>query len=364
MAAGLFLWCCVAASPAEAGTTDFTVTKTADTNDGFCNSDCSLREAIIRANVSGADSVFVPAGVYKLTIQGDDDLAAMGDLDVRRGMSIRGDGARSTIIDGNGIDRVFHTPFQNASTPFNFGVFDVKITGGRTPGPGGGIFHDADDANLVVGTSTIAGNRSTGGPGGGIDAQRGPATINRSTISGNRAPAGTGGGIFSGGAGGALLTVKNSTISGNTARFAGAIITYDGADIRDSTIAYNSSRDDTGGIFSNGATIHLKNTIVSNNKGPASFLKNCGGGPLPISDGNNLEKGTSCGLDEMGDINADPKLGELRNNGGPTKTHHLRSGSPAIDAAGFPFEPTDQRGVTRPQGPGPDIGAFERFFNG
>ena len=56
-------------------------------------------------------------------------------------------------------------------------------------------------------------------------------------------------------------------------------------------------------------------------------------------------------------------LAPLANNGGPTKTHALPAGSPAIDAIP-PFDPgctgTDQRGVARPRGAGCDIGAFER----
>ena len=57
----------------------------------------------------------------------------------------------------------------------------------------------------------------------------------------------------------------------------------------------------------------------------------------------------------------DPKLGPLKDNGGPTQTLALRRGSPAIDAANpQDFPPTDQRGVSRPQGEGPDIGAYER----
>jgi hypothetical protein len=60
-------------------------------------------------------------------------------------------------------------------------------------------------------------------------------------------------------------------------------------------------------------------------------------------------------------------LGPLASNGGPTQTHALNAGSVAIDAGdpGVPgsgataCETTDQRGITRPQGPGCDIGAFE-----
>jgi hypothetical protein len=58
----------------------------------------------------------------------------------------------------------------------------------------------------------------------------------------------------------------------------------------------------------------------------------------------------------------DPRLGALAVNGGPTRTHALLAGSPAIDAAGGDPCPTDrdQRNTERPQGGACDVGAFER----
>ena len=90
-------------------------------NDGFC----TLREAIIAANSdkksgnkpgeciagSGADTIILPAGTYTLsrTDNGKEDAAATGDLDIVESLTIIGDGAAVTIIDGNGItDRIFH----------------------------------------------------------------------------------------------------------------------------------------------------------------------------------------------------------------------------------------------------------------
>ena len=77
----------------------FPVTKTADTNDGTCDPDCSLREAIRAANANvGADDVPVPAGTYLLTLG---SLIVLDDLD------IAGTGQASTIIDGNASFGVF-----------------------------------------------------------------------------------------------------------------------------------------------------------------------------------------------------------------------------------------------------------------
>src|SRR6476646_5626626 len=91
------LLCLAAAAPTSAAT--FTVTKTADTNDGACNADCSLREAIIAANATaGLDVITVPAGTYTLTRSGVDNNAANGDLDVTDPLTINGAGQGSTII--------------------------------------------------------------------------------------------------------------------------------------------------------------------------------------------------------------------------------------------------------------------------
>jgi len=78
--------------------------------------------------------------------------------------------------------------------------------------------------------------------------------------------------------------------------------------------------------------------------------------------GYNLTDDTSCGFTEPGDlVVADAMLGPLQDNGGPTETHDLLPGSPAIDAGSMDCPPpdTDQRGVARPQGMDCDIGAVE-----
>jgi len=115
-AAGLGAWrrpvrgvgVAVAAVP-DARAANFTVTKTADTADGICDADCSLREAIIAANAGpGADIITLPAGTYTLTIAGaNEDDAATGDLDIKGDLMINGATGATTIIDGGAIDRVF-----------------------------------------------------------------------------------------------------------------------------------------------------------------------------------------------------------------------------------------------------------------
>ena len=352
----------VPARPARAGQTTFVVTKTADTNDGSCEQeDCSLREAIVAANAAAGSDVEVPAGTYKLTIGGrNEDDGATGDLDIRAGTTIRGDGARKTIVDGRGIDRVFHTPIVGlAPTPFTVGVFGLTITGGAIPDSvGGGIAHHARGATLNLSESTVRGNSAL--QGGGIQSGGGQGfeetvAIRRSTISGNRAPGGQGGGIQNT----ENLTLENVTVSGNASLFGGGIMQNGTARITNSTIAFNKAQQPGGGMTVSSPTTTpttLKNTIVANNA--SDFEKNCS---RPVnSEGNNLEKGATCGFVQAGDKKGDPKLGPLADNGGPTNTHALLQGSPAIGAGGTPFPATDQRGVARPQGAANDIGAVEK----
>ncbi len=89
---GLFL--ATGGQPVEAAT--LTVTKGADTNDGVCDADCSLREAIGAANAAfGADTVELPAGTYTLNLAGAGE-DATGDLDITGDLTINGAGAAAT----------------------------------------------------------------------------------------------------------------------------------------------------------------------------------------------------------------------------------------------------------------------------
>ena len=161
-------------------------------------------------------------------------------------------------------------------------------------------------------------------------------TITNSTIIGNTATSELGGGgIFNQLVGGApTLNLVQVTVAGNQAPV--------GATIRRTS-----------------GTVNARAVIAANPLGST----NCNG--TITSQGFNLEfPGTSCGFE----VQADPQLGPLANNGGPTMTQALPSTSPAVDAvtAGCPPPPNDQRGVTRPQDGNPggavacDIGAFER----
>ena len=109
------------------------------------------------------------------------------------------------------------------------------------------------------------------------------------------------------------------------------------------------------------ATLNLQNTIVANNGDFGCFLAPFGAGAVVLNSlGNNVFTDGTCFPIASDQIVADAGLGSLADNGGPTLTHALLAGSPAIDAADDGVCPaTDQRGVPRPQGAACDVGAFE-----
>jgi hypothetical protein len=183
-------------------------------------------------------------------------------------------------------------------------------------------------------------------------------TIVNSTISDNTASEGAG--FYNAGAN--TLTITNSTLSGNAAPAAGGgsfnIGTLQSAN---STLSDNSSSLG-GGVFNIG-TLRLGNTVLKAG-GSGVNISNSGG--TVISLGYNLSSDDGGGfLMGPGDqVNTDPLLGQLQNNGGPTFTHELLPGSPAIDAGDPNFTPPpffDQRGpgFDRVVSGRIDIGSFE-----
>lgn len=362
----------MAVAPAAASAATFTVTKTADTNDGACApTNCSLRDAISAANaLGGTNSITLPAGHYSLSIPGTAETAnATGDLDVAAStnLNITGVGARTTIIDGAGIDRVFQV--LNGAT---LNMSGVTVTGGvvHTTGSdyaGGGI--EGDHASTIaLSDVSVSGNQAEHGGGIWID---GALDLTRVLVSNNTAlpltaQAGEGGGINT--IGSAHSTLTDVTITGNqaqqgfTAGSDGGGATLYNATLVNVTIAGNSitaSSHGEGGGLESDSSVTVANTIVAGNVA-GSAPDNCTGG-VSTSSAYDLDSGTDCGFTGTGDLqNANPMLGALANNGGPTDTLALSTGSPAIDAAtntGCPA--VDQRGVARPQGAACDIGAYE-----
>jgi hypothetical protein len=232
-------------------------------------------------------------------------------------------------------------------------VTNSTFSGNSAGHYGGGI---ANARTLTVTSSTFSGNNATLGGGGIFNFGESTLTVSNSTFSGNSS-SDPGGGIATGG----TATVTNSTFYGNTSSNYGGGIASGGNGatliLTNSTFSANSATFDGGGILNdNFGTLTLRNTIVADSPSGG----NCGneGSAIFIDGGGNLSwPDTTCP-----GINSDPRLDPagLRNNGGPTQTIALLTGSAAIDAAVDGNCPTtDQRGVLRPQGPHCDIGAFE-----
>ncbi|MGB7209149.1 MAG: FG-GAP-like repeat-containing protein [Pyrinomonadaceae bacterium] len=362
----------------------FVVTKTADTNDGACDADCSLREALA---VSGnVDSIsFSPLFNTQQTIS---LLNALPDITTS--ISIQGPGANLLTVrrsDTAGDFRIFNIP----GSGLNIAISGMTISNGRAiNGFGGGIY---STSNLMLTNCAITNNESVGNTvgGGGVLLAFADGAFTNCTFSGNAGGV-QGGGIDYHGDGGFTLRMVNCTVSGNRANGAGlgggishgSVNGNSTVELVNSTIAgntaNNSQGNSAGGIYTvaiNGgsvATTTLRNSIIANNaivNLRTSFANN--GTPIFTSQGFNLSSDNGGGfLASSGDqINQNPLLGPLTiSNGGTTPTHALLLGSPALDKGNSSGSSTDQRGVgfTRPVdllianasgGDGSDIGAFE-----
>jgi predicted outer membrane repeat protein len=221
---------------------------------------------------------------------------------------------------------------------------------------------------VTVSNSTLSGN-SAGDPGGGI-ANYGTLTVSNSTLSGNSAYAG--GGIFNYNPG--MLTVSNSTLSGNSANYGGGgIYTDRSRTVTLTNVTLTDNRSGTGGagggLFVGSGLPVLHNTLIAGNfRGATGTTRDDVSGALDpngdynlIGDGSGMT-GLSNGVNgnQVGSasIPINPLLGPLQDNGGPTFTHALMPGSPALNA-GDPSQlgVADQRGVLRSGGV--NIGAYE-----
>jgi len=381
-----------------------TVTNTNDSGPG------SLRQAL--ADVNDGDTInFAIAGTIGLT---------SGELLVSRSITISGPGATNLGVNANAGSRVFHiAPGRTVA------ISALTITNGYANNQpvldGGGIYND--HATLTVGNCTISNNSAFRDGGGVHNAGAATMTLNDCVITGN-ATGNDGGGVCNDGTGGAaILGINNSTVSNNTA-YHGAGICNDGRlkgatllQITDTTFNNNSAGDDAGAILNiadTKGTAILSNCTVSGNSAQSyggginnvagltvsntTFSGNSAnfggsiaiGNPVTVSIGDTVLKAGKMGgniyndggtvisrgynlssdngggyLNGPGDqINTEPLLGPLQDNGGPTLTHALLPGSPAIDAGDPNFTPPpvyDQRGpgFSRVVNGGIDKGAFE-----
>jgi hypothetical protein len=312
-----------------------------------------LRGTITGNSVTSTCSVCAPQG---------GGIAAVGDTRLRNTQLAGNSSGSSGLYGGAGGMRVFDAT--------SVAIYSSSILGNHADSAGGGILPSEYGYLLIDGT-TISGNDAgnqggTDEGGGGVLCLACALTVTSSTVSGNTAGAGGGGIMIAfGDYAPSAPAIQNTTISGNTAEEGGGLMLDGGSPtISNSTIAFNNATVRGAGVSATyySYTVELQSTIVSNNmtganerdvfvfgavNGANNVIPNADGSPAPMP----------------GDtITADPLLQPLANNGGPTLTHALGDGSPAIDmgndAAGLVF---DQRGnpYTREFGAAADVGAFE-----
>ncbi len=375
-------------------TVPMTVTNSNDSGPG------SLRDIINNA-CPGGTITFAPNLVSPITL-------TTGELLINKSLTITGPGANALAISGNwnhsGIlpySRVFHIQPNNTVS-----ITDLAITNGypRVFTGGGGVFNEGtlaltncnvydndtvgygggvwNQGVLTMTNCNVYGNEASDGYGGGVD-NHGTLTMTNCNVYNNGSVRGAAGGINNAG----TSNITNSTLSGNSTWGGGGGVYNKGTlTLTNVTLTNNTTSGGSGGgIYQSGGTVSLRNTIVAGNfKGysPNTTANNIFGTVDAGSSYNLIGPGGSGGLtngtnhNQVGVSNA--LLGTLTDNGGPTQTHALLAGSPAIDAGdncvvlasssgGCLTSPltTDQRGggFARQVNGTVDIGAFEFPLN-
>jgi len=226
----------LACSVGSAGATTFTVTKTADTADGECGADCSLREAVSAANMKdGADEIVLPAGTFQLTRE-DEDGEPYGSLHVAdlnaggpEALTIRGAGMTSTIIEQTLFPSFSHVLAVNDDHDA-FVLEDLTLRGG----------YEDNGACLYT---------------------RAPATIERVTFT--ECQATEDGGAYRSSA---PLTMRGCVFEDNFAgETGGALLAYDASTITDTVFRDNDALGDGGAILGD-APLTLERVTFSSNR--------------------------------------------------------------------------------------------------
>jgi len=252
----------------------YTVTKVADTNDGVCNTDCSLREAVIASNTNaGPDIITLRGGIYLLTLIGaNEDYGATGDLDIRGDLTINGAAVNRPNVDGNLQDRIFDIMEGVAVNINNVGISNGVLS---TFGSGAGMYNRG---NTILNNVYFTGNVAAG-YGGAIQSRSsnypysGQLTILNSYFSKNCSS--SGGGMDSSG----VTTIINSRFDGNVPivkggvdckNLDGAAIHFQGgySNIDQSTFINNVG--EVGAINIWAGYLTITNTTITNNRGITS----------------------------------------------------------------------------------------------
>jgi predicted outer membrane repeat protein len=374
--------------PLSAQAATITVTSGADAGGTCPGANCTLRQAIAVSAAGG--TIDFAAGLTNVIL-------TTAQLTIDKNLTIQGPGANLLSIQRSSAGVPNFRVFSITSAQVT--MSDLTISRGYPPvlSSGGGIYNSGilTIANVIISTNvgtlgggiynsssgtttitrcTISGNVSIGS-GGGIYNEN-LISIFNSTISGNSTDLngnGGGGGIYSNGS----LLLAKSTISGNSAAgLGGGIYVTNTLSLSSVTITGNSANEG-GGVYELSGQVTSENTLTASNTavmGPNFRLKvnhYQSFGYNLIGNNQDVEGIPQATGDQVGTQNSqiDPKLGPLKDNGGPTWTHALLSGSPAIEGGKTAIFSLDQRGFARPVdspaipnatgGDGSDIGAYE-----
>lgn len=381
----------------------YRVTKTEDSADGRCDTDCSLREAVLQSN-ERPGAVLVPAGRYPVRGGLDFGIRNAG------GENVYGAGMDETVVDGLGEGRVATYPFQAGSLRvLTHGLHDLTLTNGATTENGGAVY--GDEAYFVF--DRVALRDSSAQSGGAAYIQYGATSFYESLVSGNRAR-GNGGGLsllkhrfealgstfarnesqapssrLGGGGvyadGFRFLRLINTTISGNRAMAdAGglllrnsAVVEMNNVSIVGNTFGESDPQSRAGGLLiEDSVDVRIHNSVLSGNHAfdDAADSSDCesvseSSPPLALSTSYVFVQAPgSCAFPSSGDqIGLDAQLLPLGLYDSRLPVHVPAPGSPLIDAGdpGDGCAGSDARGVERPQdGDGDgvarcDIGAIE-----
>jgi CSLREA domain-containing protein len=370
----------------------FQVNSLEDPGDGIPGgAECTLREALAAANEQNDSNTvtFVVGLTGVITLS-----SASGPLTLANPVTVTGPGARVLAVSGGGFARVFEISANGVN------VSGLTLRDGLSAGVGGSPAGDGFGGGILnrgtlaltacalvrnsawgggaLGNSSTAGN----GLGGGVYSS-GILTMSSCTLSNNEAQggdvvSGTGAGVGFGGGlylAGGTATLINCTFSFNLAKGrageGGGIYNADVVTLTHCTIAGNEAVGGDGsiggGLYHFDGFAYVRNTVVALNTvtvgattrpedAPGNFSSN---GANLIGAIDAYSNGWTA-TDKTGTpaVPLDPKLASLANNGGPTDTCAVLSGSPAVNGANNSFAPaTDQRGLKRLDAA--DIGAFE-----
>lgn len=393
-------------SALTANAATYTVTKVADTNDGTCDSDCSLREAVAAANGSVDDDTIQ----FEFPLFNSQQTIVLSGTEIvianNGSLTISGPGANRLTLDGNQASRILTIGSSavanvsgirfkrgNGAGALNTGRGGaVYVVGGtltmsnsilenNTAANGGAFNNSASTGPAVPATATyincvFSNNSSTSTGGAGQNFSTSFLTITNSTFTGNSGGTATGGGALQANG---QVRITNSTFSDNTATAgAGGAIQSNGALLllTNVTISGNTSVLNGGGLHRGTTNVNgfIRNSIIAGNNGAAASPDVTNSAAGLASQGNNIigTTGTSTGWVASDLLNTNPLLTPIGNYGGLGHTFALLSTSPAINGgqncvtdltctANNPptAVTTDQRGASRPTDTTVDIGAYE-----